>query len=164
MAQAEVQVVCPEGCGEGMMLNVTTPDGQVVQVQIPAGVGPGMPFNIFYAPLEGAPVPDGVQLALDVQPHDDDVKGHALLNPDEWEAPPSSGAAIVGETGDGVYHQMKAAAYYVGQQCQVLRSDESWSPAVIVEVNLTAMGPVYTVDIGGGVQKTGVEEGHISVS
>merc|ERR1712139_727135 len=41
-----VEVVCPDGAGEGMMIDVNLGDAGVVQVEVPAGVGPGMPFNI----------------------------------------------------------------------------------------------------------------------
>ena len=43
---AVVEVVCPDGAGEGMMIDVNLGDAGVVQVEVPAGVGPGMPFNI----------------------------------------------------------------------------------------------------------------------
>ena len=42
----QLEVVCPEGAGEGMVIDLNLGDGGVVQVQVPAGVGPGMPFNV----------------------------------------------------------------------------------------------------------------------
>ena len=42
----QLEVVCPEGAGEGMVIDLNLGDGGVVQVQVPAGVGPGMPFDV----------------------------------------------------------------------------------------------------------------------
>jgi hypothetical protein len=42
----QMQVVCPEGCFEGSMIQVTAPDGRMLQVQVPMGIQPGQPFMI----------------------------------------------------------------------------------------------------------------------
>ena len=54
----QLEVVCPEGAGEGMVIDLNLGDGGVVQVQVPAGVGPGMPFNVELA------IPEPPELAI----------------------------------------------------------------------------------------------------
>jgi len=47
MAQPQmIQVYCPEGCGPGMPVQVTAPDGRQMMVQVPDGVSPGEMFNV----------------------------------------------------------------------------------------------------------------------
>ena len=46
---AMMAVVCPAGCGPGMLLQVQTPAGQLVQVNVPPGVMPGQQFTLQYA-------------------------------------------------------------------------------------------------------------------
>jgi hypothetical protein len=57
-------------------------------------------------------------------------------------------------------NEFQAAAYRIGQRLQVLRSDETWSDCIVKEIDLTAMGPFYVVDVGG-VMKDGVPEGNL---
>jgi len=45
-APQQMQVVCPDGCAEGSLINVTAPDGRMMQVHVPAGVQHGQPFTI----------------------------------------------------------------------------------------------------------------------
>ena len=54
----QLEVVCPEGAGEGMLIDLNLGEGGVVQVQVPAGVGPGMPFNVELA------IPEPPELAI----------------------------------------------------------------------------------------------------
>lgn len=79
----------------------------------------------------------------------------------EDEAAPA-GEGTMGEYVKKDYHKMKEAHYPVGAQVLVLRSDESWSPAVVAEVYETAMGPCYDVVLEDGNTKSGVEEGNLS--
>merc|ERR1712039_150441 len=41
----------PEGSQPGSQINVTTPDGQRLQVSVPDGLGPGSSFDVSYVPL-----------------------------------------------------------------------------------------------------------------
>ena len=41
-----MQIVVPQGCRPGQLLQVQTPTGQMVQVAIPGGLKPGMAFTI----------------------------------------------------------------------------------------------------------------------
>mmetsp|Transcript_5032 Transcript_5032/g.12074 ORF Transcript_5032/g.12074 Transcript_5032/m.12074 type:complete len:155 (-) Transcript_5032:125-589(-) len=146
-----MRVMCPENVGPGMAIVVETHDGQHLQVEVPGDVGPGQPFFIQYYAISA----EGKQ-ALDdaVQNHPDDD----FVGVQAYGEPVSSG---MGDYEPRDYFTFQPPSYYVGQYMKVLRSDESYSDCVICRVHLTALGPRYDVDVGGGQMKVGVEEGDL---
>lgn len=46
-SQQFITIECPDGAQEGSILEITTQDGQNVEIQVPAGVQPGEQFEVF---------------------------------------------------------------------------------------------------------------------
>ena len=153
---AVVEVVCPDGAGEGMMIDVNLGDAGVVQVEVPAGVGPGMPFNIEIAdppPAEG----DGSTMEtkfegvgnVDYEKEDVDAEVLAALNGE-------SGVTYSGYNKNvgGNRHNEWIKSLQPGMPGLVLRSDGSLSYGTVISADDT----IITWDIGG-VEKTTDDNG-----
>ena len=151
-----VEVVCPDGAGEGMMIDVNLGDAGVVQVEVPAGVGPGMPFNIEIAdppPAEG----DGSTMEtkfegvgnVDYEKEDVDAEVLAALNGE-------SGVTYSGYNKNvgGNRHNEWIKSLQPGMPGLVLRSDGSLSYGTVISADDT----IITWDIGG-VEKTTDDNG-----
>ncbi len=153
---AVVEVVCPDGAGEGMMIDVNLGDAGVVQVEVPAGVGPGMPFNIEIAdppPADG----DGSTMEtkfegvgnVDYEKEDVDAEVLAALNGE-------SGVTYSGYNKNvgGNRHNEWIKSLQPGMPGLVLRSDGSLSYGTVISADDT----IITWDIGG-VEKTTDDNG-----
>jgi len=151
-----VEIVCPDGAGEGMMIDVNLGDAGVVQVEVPAGVGPGMPFNIEIAdppPAEG----DGSTMEtkfegvgnVDYEKEDVDAEVLAALNGE-------SGVTYSGYNKNvgGNRHNEWIKSLQPGMPGLVLRSDGSLSYGTVISADDT----IITWDIGG-VEKTTDDNG-----
>ena len=153
---AVVEVVCPDGAAEGMMIDVNLGDAGVVQVEVPAGVGPGMPFNIEIAdppPADG----DGSTMEtkfegvgnVDYEKEDVDAEVLAALNGE-------SGVTYSGYNKNvgGNRHNEWIKSLQPGMPGLVLRSDGSLSYGTVISADDT----IITWDIGG-VEKTTDDNG-----
>ena len=134
-----VEVVCPDGAGEGMMIDVNLGDAGVVQVEVPAGVGPGMPFNIEIAdppPADG----DGSTMEtkfegvgnVDYEKEDVDAEVLAALNGE-------SGVTYSGYNKNvgGNRHNEWIKSLQPGMPGLVLRSDGSLSYGTVISADDT---------------------------
>jgi hypothetical protein len=59
-------------------------------------------------------------------------------------------------------YEYKVPEYQIGTPILVMRSDESWSPCVIAMVYVSALGPIYDVQLEDGQMKCGVAEDSLS--
>eukprot|EP00927_Polykrikos_kofoidii_P058118 TRINITY_DN5245_c0_g1_i1.p2 TRINITY_DN5245_c0_g1~~TRINITY_DN5245_c0_g1_i1.p2 ORF type:complete len:156 (+),score=30.09 TRINITY_DN5245_c0_g1_i1:103-570(+) len=145
-------VTVPEGVAPGTSLNVNTPCGQTLQVQVPEGCAPGTAFHMQYFPVSE----EQAKEMSDLQLHPEDTPSGI----DAAEVVPAS-MENYGEEGR-TYFTFQPAAYNVGKFLQVLRSSGEYTDCCIHHVHLTAMGPLYDVDVGG-VMKCGVPENDLHV-
>jgi len=141
-----MSVVVPAGVTEGQLLNVTTPDGQSLQITVPAGVGEGSPIQFQYIPLADAAPPVETE-SVSLHPEDADAfikaqeaKGVSV----QAEAPVSAGTGE--ETFSGFSFQ--AAMFHVNDRCKVTRTSGEQTECIICSVHLTALGPQYEVYLG----------------
>eukprot|EP00418_Pyrodinium_bahamense_P012128 CAMPEP_0179123084 /NCGR_PEP_ID=MMETSP0796-20121207/58117_1 /TAXON_ID=73915 /ORGANISM="Pyrodinium bahamense, Strain pbaha01" /LENGTH=137 /DNA_ID=CAMNT_0020821723 /DNA_START=80 /DNA_END=493 /DNA_ORIENTATION=- len=132
----DMSVTVPEGATPGAtQLIVTSHEGNEFVVTVPAGVNPGDSFMVQYECAAPPDVPAG--------------------------EPISTGGMILGADDTKEYFAFKPAAYQVGQNVMVPRSSGEYSPAVIHTVYLTALGPMYEVDVGGATKNVPEDEIHV---
>ena len=153
---AVVEVVCPDGAGEGMMIDVNLGDAGVVQVEVPAGVGPGMPFNI---ELADPPPADGDGSTMETK-----FEGVGNVDYEKEDVDAEVLAALNGESGvtysgynknvGGNRHNEWIKSLQPGMPGLVLRSDGSLSYGTVISADDT----IITWDIGG-VEKTTDDNG-----
>eukprot|EP00408_Alexandrium_pacificum_P024714 CAMPEP_0171189020 /NCGR_PEP_ID=MMETSP0790-20130122/18132_1 /TAXON_ID=2925 /ORGANISM="Alexandrium catenella, Strain OF101" /LENGTH=133 /DNA_ID=CAMNT_0011654121 /DNA_START=94 /DNA_END=495 /DNA_ORIENTATION=- len=126
-------VEVPEGAvpGETEVL-VKTHDGQDFLCMVPVGVAPGSTFMVQYEGVANPDIPAG--------------------------EPVSTGGVILGADDTKEYFKMAPAIYQLGQSVTVPRSSGEYSPAVITQVYLTALKPVYEVDVGGATKNVPEDE------
>mmetsp|Transcript_15387 Transcript_15387/g.30324 ORF Transcript_15387/g.30324 Transcript_15387/m.30324 type:complete len:171 (-) Transcript_15387:156-668(-) len=150
MAQVTMQVAVPDGVAPGGLFNVTTPDGQILQLTCPDGVGPGSPIQFAYVPKE-----EGETKPNDFV-HPDDVKlmEEAMVLADakqqELIAAGVVAAQPLPDTSGWTGNVFPPALFAVGNPAKVTRSDGSQTGCTIAEVFLTALGPQYNVYLGQG--------------
>eukprot|EP00440_Ansanella_granifera_P038028 gb/GFBE01041261.1/.p1 GENE.gb/GFBE01041261.1/~~gb/GFBE01041261.1/.p1 ORF type:complete len:175 (+),score=46.40 gb/GFBE01041261.1/:1-525(+) len=150
----------PEGVASGGYFSVSTPDGQVLQLQAPdagtAGYG-GAGSAVSFAYMPKAPgMEDG---SACVEMHADDRErfeaAMAAANAKQEEL---AAAGVVAATAppaeEFVGFQFPPATFSVGENAIVTRSDGSESGCTITEVFLTALGPLYVVYLGQGEDGT----------
>mmetsp|Transcript_15989 Transcript_15989/g.30101 ORF Transcript_15989/g.30101 Transcript_15989/m.30101 type:complete len:181 (+) Transcript_15989:53-595(+) len=144
--QAEV----PEGVGPGVNFSVSTPDGQVLQLTCPDDVGPGMMVSFSYYPLEQKPE----ESATGVDMHEEDrarlEEGMALAaaRQEELSAQGATMAVPPPPAEEFTGYSFQPAFFWAGQNALVTRSSGEESGCYILEVFLTALGPLYTVYLG----------------
>ncbi|CAJ1351471.1 unnamed protein product [Effrenium voratum] len=140
MEPVTLQAEVPEGVGPGVNFNVSTPDGQVLQLTCPDEVCAGMMVSFAYYPIEAADESGGVRL------HDDDRRrleeGAAIAAARQEEL---NAAGVVMAVPPPPMEEFEgfsfpAASFAAGQNAIVTRSSG--------EVFLTALGPLYTVYLG----------------
>ena len=156
-----IEVVCPDGATEGMMIDLNLGDGGVVQVQVPPGCGPGMAFNV---ELADPPPMEGGEPAMDGAVAD---AGAVDINNDDYEKAEIDAEVLAALNGEGgvVYsgynsntggnrHSEWIKSLQPGMPGLVLRSDGSLSYGTVISADDT----IITWDIGG-VEKTTDDNG-----
>mmetsp|Transcript_27768 Transcript_27768/g.56189 ORF Transcript_27768/g.56189 Transcript_27768/m.56189 type:complete len:141 (+) Transcript_27768:95-517(+) len=129
----DMLVTVPEGAVAGETeVFVKSHDGQEFVCVVPAGVEPGGTFMVQYEGVVNPDIPAG--------------------------EPISTSAVIHGEDDSKDYFKMASAIYQLGQQVTVPRSSGDYTPAIITQVYLTALKPVYEVDVGGATKNVPEDE------
>ncbi|CAL1130491.1 unnamed protein product [Cladocopium goreaui] len=146
-----LQVEVPEGVGPGLNFNVSTPDGQVLQLTCPDGIFAGMMVSFSYFPVEERQEDSGTD---GTYMHEDDrrrLEEGAAIAAARQEELNSIGVVMAvppPPTGEFDGFSYPPATFAAGQNAIVTRSSGEESGCYILEVFLTALGPLYTVYLG----------------
>ncbi|CAE7784409.1 unnamed protein product, partial [Symbiodinium pilosum] len=130
-----LQVEVPEGIGPGANFNVSTPDGQVLQLTCPDEVGPGMLVSFSYYPLEEKleDSATGVDIHEDDRARLEEGAAIAAARQEELSAQGVVMAVPPPPTGEFAGFSYAAASFAAGQNAIVTRSSGEESGCYILE-------------------------------